>query len=143
MHPTAGSGLSIGLAYALMRAPKEGVGMKELLRAKYSSLCLLLVVSLVLAAVPVTTFAQGEPRILTVVTVEVNQDMTQEFEELQKELNTALKKAGVTERRISQTVRGLSAEYTIVTPVNKWADYDMTDMTAKALGEAGAARWIA
>lgn len=117
--------------------------MKKQLRSKYSSLCLLLAVSLLLAAVPVTTFAQAEPEILTVVTVEVHQDMTQEWEELQKELNTALKKAGVTVRRISQTARGLSAEYTIVTPVSKWADYDMADVTAKALGEAGAARWIA
>ena len=117
--------------------------MKKQLRLKYSSFCFLLAVSLLLAAVPATTFAQAEPRLLTVITVEVNQDMTQEFEELQKELNAALKKAGVTERRISQTVRGPSAEYTIVTPVSKWADYDMTDVNAKALGEAGAARWIA
>lgn len=143
MHPTAGSGLPTGLACAVMRAPREGVEMKKQLRAKYSTLYFLLAVSLLLAAVPVTTFAQAEPQILTVVTVEVYQDMTQEFEELQKELNAALKKAGVTERRISQTVRGLSAEYTIVTPVSKWADYDMAGMTAKALGEAGAARWIA
>ena len=40
-------------------------------------------------------------------------------------------------------MRGPSAEYTIVTPVDKWADYDETGMMAKALGEAGAARWTA
>ncbi len=115
--------------------------MKKQSRSKYSQL--LLAVSLLLAAVPVTTLAQTEPQIFTVVTIEIKQDMTQEFEELQKELSAALKKAGVAERRISQTVRGLSAEYTIVTPVDKWADYDESGMTAKALGEAGAARWIA
>jgi hypothetical protein len=143
MHPTTGYGLPTGLAYAVMRAPKEGFGMKKQLRTKHSTFCFLLGVSLLVAAVPVTTFAQAEPQIVTVVTVEVNQDMTQEFEELQKELNVALKKAGVTERRMSETVRGPSAEYTIVTPVSKWADYDMTDMITNALGEAGAARWIA
>ena len=37
--------------------------MKKQLRAKYSTLYFLLAVSLLLAAVPVTTFAQAEPQI--------------------------------------------------------------------------------
>jgi hypothetical protein len=91
------------------------------------------------------SFAQTSPegRLWTVISVQVHQDMVQEFEELQKELNAAYKAAGVTERRIYQVVRGPSAQYQIGEPVTSFADYDDAGVMAKALGEAGAARWVA
>ena len=101
----------------------------------------LIVMAAALAAAP--TLAQSEPELVNLTTIEIRSDMTQEWEELQKELNEALKKAGTTERRISQVVRGPTSQYFIVTPVDKFADFDEPGLLEKALGEAGAARWVA
>ena len=103
----------------------------------------LTLVAVLVAATPIVSLAQPDGQLWTVATVEVHHDMVQEFEELQKELSVAYKKAGMTTRFISQVVRGPSAEYRISSPVEKWADYDDTNFMAKALGEAGAARWVA
>lgn len=103
----------------------------------------LMIVAMLLALLPGTSVAQEDGQLWTLITVRVYHDMTDEFEELQKELNAAYKKAGVATRLISQVVRGPSGEYFIAEPVDKWADYDDADIMAKALGEAGAARWVA
>lgn len=96
-------------------------------------------------AVPLPSLAQTEsaPSLFNVVTIEVHHDMALEFERLQKELNAALKKSGVTERRISQTVRGPSAEYHIVSPVSSWAELDGPSSAVEAMGEVANASWIA
>jgi len=77
------------------------------------------------------------------ITIEINPDMTAEWEALQKELNAALKEAGATERRVSQVVRGPSSEYFIAEPLESFAALDEPALMAKAMGEAGAARWVA
>ena len=103
----------------------------------------LLLVAVFAVATPVASLAQQDGQLWTVSTVQVHQDMIGEFEELQKELSAAYKKAGVTTRLVSQVVRGPSAEYRFSSRVEKWADYDDAGIMAKALGEAGAARWVA
>ena len=66
-----------------------------------------------------------------------------EFEELQKEYDTAARAAGVTQRFISQVVRGAATEYTIATPISAFAVYDERNVLVEAMGEAGAAEWVA
>ena len=108
-----------------------------------ASIRLTLMVVLV-AAIPVTSLAQPDAsQLWTMSTVEVHHDMIPEFEELQKELSAAYKKAGATQRLVSQVVRGPSATYLFMTPVAKWADYDDADLVTEAMGEAEGARWIA
>ena len=97
---------------------------------------------LVLVLVAVPCLAQ-EGELWNLITIQIDQTMIGEWEALQKELNTALKAAGATERRISQVVRGPSNEYFIAEPLANFAELDESDLLAKAMGEAGAARWIA
>ena len=93
-------------------------------------------------ATPVALFAQ--PGVLSTLTiVEVKPDMVPEFEELQKEFNAAARRAGVTDRTISQVVRGPATEYYILAPVNAFADYDEPNVVAEAMGETGWAQWVA
>lgn len=95
-------------------------------------------------AAPVASLAQSDPpELWTLITIEIEADMVREFEELQKELNAAYKKAGMTERRISQVIRGPATEYYIAEPVSKFASYDEPALMAKAMGETGAAQWVA
>ena len=65
----------------------------------------LTLVAVLVAATPIVSLAQPDGQLWTVATVEVHHDMVQEFEELQKELSVAYKKAGMTTRFISQVVR--------------------------------------
>ena len=90
-------------------------------------------------AVPLASFAQSDAaRLWSVVTVEVHPDMAMEFEGLQKELNAAYEKAGMTERRISRVVRGNTNEYLIATPHASYADLDNnTAFMTKAMGWIG------
>lgn len=91
---------------------------------------------------PVALFAQ--PSALSTLTiVEVKADMVLEFEELQKEFNAAAREAGVTQRNISQVVRGPATEYYIVTPANAFADYDEPNAVARAMGEPAWTQWVA
>ena len=69
--------------------------------------------------------------------------MVLEFEELQKEFNVAAREAGVTDRNISQVVRGPATEYYIVTPANAFADYDEPNAVARAMGESAWTEWVA
>ncbi len=93
-------------------------------------------------AMPVTIFAQP-PGILTLITVDVKADMVGEFEALQKEYNAAAREAGVTDRTISQVVRGPANEYLIVEPVSGFAAYDGPNAVAQAMGDAGWSQWVA
>ncbi len=100
---------------------------------------------LCVVAAPIASFAQSDSaRLWTVITVDVHSNMIPEFEGLQKELNVAYKKAGMKERRISRVVRGNSSQYLIATPHDSYAELDEGNaFMTKAMGEAGAAQWIA
>src|SRR5258708_27655748 len=72
----------------------------------------------------------------------VRPEMVNEWIDLQKnEVVPALKKAGVKSRTVySSGLFGNSYEYVVVTPMEKFADFDAGNPLIKALGEAPAAR---
>ena len=93
-------------------------------------------------AMPVTIFAQPSA-LSTLVTVDVKADMVGEFEALQREYNAAAREAGVTQRAISQVVRGPANEYLILTPIAAFADNDGPNVVAQAMGDTGWSQWVA
>jgi hypothetical protein len=103
-------------------------------------LCFAIVLSAIVLPTPVR--AQHSP-LINVVVVQVHYDMIAEFEALEKEANAAFKKAGMPSRQIWQVARGPANEYHIVTPAQKYAEFDGEAIGARAMGEAGWARWVA
>jgi hypothetical protein len=91
-----------------------------------------------------STFAFGQqPSPMTMITlIKVKPDMRQEWIDLQKtEVMPAYKKAGVPSMIVAATALfGDSDEFTIVTPVQKLAEFDGTSPFVKALDQQGAAR---
>ena len=94
------------------------------------SLAVAAAVAVLAVAAPVGSQAQTDGRLWTLATVQVKNDMIPEFEALEKELNAALKKAGVTERRASQVVRGVTGEY-----LDSWATLDERHPVRESLGQ--------
>lgn len=77
-----------------------------------------------------------------VTVTHVKPEMVNEWLDLQKnEVVPALKKAGQTSRTVLVTsLFGNAQEYLIITPFEKYADFDSGNPMIKALGEQGAAR---
>src|SRR5437879_6366900 len=79
-----------------------------------------------------------------VVIIHVKPDMQNEWFDLQKnELVPAQKKGGLASRTTYQTLLGNSSEYVIVTPFNKFAEFDSEPKLASVLGAQGAQRLMA
>lgn len=95
-------------------------------------------------AMPGAGFAQGS-RIYTLSIVDVKSDMIDEYEDLQKQLNVAMREAGVTERYASAVVRGgKTTEYVFLSAVGTFASLDDPPDLVQAMGGAAAwARWVA
>jgi hypothetical protein len=96
-------------------------------------------------AVPALCAAQmaPAPAAMSRVTVtQVKPDMLNEWRDLQKnEVVPGLKKAGVKTRTVySSGLFGTAGEYTIITPIEKYADFDAGNPLIKSLGAEGAAR---
>lgn len=85
-------------------------------------------------------WAQESDPLLNVVIVKVIPGKSGEFEDLQRELTEATKKAGGNARHIWQESRGDTNTYHIVSYAENFAQYD--ESTEPALGEVGMARWI-
>jgi hypothetical protein len=79
-----------------------------------------------------------------VVISHVRPDMINEWLDLQKnEVVPALKKAGVKTRTVYATgVFGTTGEYVVLTPFEKYAEFDGENPIIKALGAAGGARLL-
>lgn len=104
------------------------------------------------AGVVVLSFAVGptigsaqmpSPPMQSRVTVtQVKPEMLTEWVDLQKsEVVPALKKAGVKSRTVySSGLFGTAGEYVLISPIEKFADFDGGNPIAKALGPEGAAR---
>ncbi|MBI3472560.1 MAG: hypothetical protein HY013_14490 [Candidatus Solibacter usitatus] len=87
--------------------------------------------------------AQTAPAPRSRVTItHVKPEMQNEWVDLQKnEVIPALKKAGVKSRRVSSTALfGNAYEYAIVTPLDKFADFDAGNPLTRALGPERSAR---
>ncbi len=93
-------------------------------------------------AIPVSVVAQPSA-LSTLITVDVKADMVGEFEALQREYNAAAREAGVTQRSISQVVRGPASQYLILTPIAAFADDDGPNVVAQAMGDTGWSQWVA
>ena len=83
----------------------------------------------------------GAPSLLWVNVTRVKPDMTQEWEKIQQnEFTPALKKGGVPFREVWQTAMfGDPFEYALVTPIQKFAQFDGPSALVKALDKDGAA----
>jgi hypothetical protein len=102
-------------------------------------------VALSVVAGPVICSAQtapAPPMQLRVTVTQVKPEMINEWIDLQKsEVAPALKKAGVKSRTVySSGLFGTAGEYVLISPIEKWADFDAGNPLAKALGPEGAAR---
>lgn len=96
-------------------------------------------------AVPALCLAQmapAPPAMSRVTVTQVRPDMLNEWLDLQKnEVVPALKKAGAKTRTVySSGLFGTAGEYVIITPIEKYADFDAGNPLIKALGAEGAAR---
>jgi len=96
-------------------------------------------------AVPALCLAQmapAPPAMSRVTVTQVRPDMLNEWLDLQKnEVVPALKKAGAKTRTVySSGLFGKAGEYVIITPIEKYADFDAGNPLIKALGADGAAR---
>ena len=82
------------------------------------------------------------PQLSRVTITHVKPDMLNEWLDLQKnEVMPALKKAGQTTRTVYHTsLFGNSYEYVLITPFQKYAEFDAGNPLNKALGETAAAR---
>jgi len=82
------------------------------------------------------------PQLARVTITHVKPDMLTEWIDLEKnEVVPALKKAGQTARTVYVTsLFGNSYEYVIITPFQKYADFDAGNPMIKALGETASAR---
>jgi hypothetical protein len=82
------------------------------------------------------------PQFARVTITHVKPDMLNEWLDLQKnEVVPALKKAGQTTRTVYHTsLFGNSYEYVLITPFQKYAEFDAGNPMIKALGETAAAR---
>ena len=80
------------------------------------------------------------PSMLSINVVHIKPDMITDYQEFAKnETIPALQKGGVTVREAWTTaVFGESYEYTYVTPIANWADFDGPTPIVKALGQDGA-----
>ena len=76
------------------------------------------VLFLVAVLLPLAALAQERSDYVNVAIVKVKTDMVGEFEDLQKELSAAVKKAGGS-RYVWEVVRGPYREFHAVTPVDK------------------------
>ncbi|MBI3664830.1 MAG: hypothetical protein HY236_01160 [Acidobacteria bacterium] len=87
--------------------------------------------------------AQSTPPAPTrnVVTMtQVKPDMLNEWMDTQKELNAALKKAGVPRRTVLRPVFGNTYEFVSITPLESYAQRDNPNPLTKAIGPEAAAR---
>lgn len=83
---------------------------------------------------------------LSITVVKVKPEMTVEFQDYMKNTtNPALRKGGLKWREVWQSTlaSGDNSEYVIVTPVDKFADFDGPNPLEKALGSVGFAAWVA
>jgi len=82
------------------------------------------------------------PAMFRATVTQVRPDMLNEWLDLQKnEVIPALKKAGVKTRTVySSGLFGTAGEYLVVTPLEKFADFDNPNPISKALGPEAAAR---
>jgi len=100
-------------------------------------------VALLAYALSVQCLAQpATPQLARVTITHVKPDMLNEWLDLQKnEVVPALKKAGQTTRTVYVTsLFGSAYEYVIITPFQKYADFDAGNPVIKALGETASAR---
>lgn len=86
--------------------------------------------------------AATPPTMSRVTITQVKADMLDEWLDLQKnEVTPALKKAGVRTRTVySSGLFGTAGEYLTLTPIDKFADFDVQGPLVKALGAEAAAR---
>ena len=94
---------------------------------------------------PALSLAQSMPAPATMSRVTITQvrpDMLNEWLELQKnEVVPGLKKAGVRTRTVySSGLFGTAGEYVIITPMEKYAEFDGTNPLIRALGAPASAR---
>lgn len=88
-----------------------------------------------------TSLAQTTPTTYRVVVSHVKPDMLNEWQDLQKnEYVPALKKGGVSTRSVYSTFFGNSGEYVVITPFDKYAEFDGPSPLVKALTQPGATR---
>jgi hypothetical protein len=83
---------------------------------------------------------------LSITVVKVKPEMAVEFQNYMKNTtNPALRKGGLKWRDVWQSTlaSGDSSEFVIVTPVDKFADFDGPGPMQKALGSEGFAAWLA
>ena len=82
----------------------------------------------------------GTSRFLVIYT-QVKPEMLTEWTDLQKnEVNPALKKAGFTQRTVWQPLFGNTYEFVSISPLDKFALFDGTNVFVRALGVEAAAR---
>jgi len=87
--------------------------------------------------------AASGPTMSRVQLVHVKLDMLNDWTDLQKnEVVPALKKGGTRSRTVYQTNMGNGAEFLIVTPFNKFAEFDADGAQLKALGAAANGRLV-
>jgi hypothetical protein len=101
------------------------------------------IATLLLSALSSLCLAQSAtPQLSRVTITHVKPDMLTEWLDLQKnEVVPALKKAGQTTRTVYHTsLFGNSYEYVVITPFQKFAEFDAGSPLIKALGETAAAR---
>ena len=112
--------------------------MKKAIRFGVGALVLVVVVpALCLAQMAPAPAARSR-----VTVTQVKADMLNEWLDLQKnEVVPALKKAGAKTRTVySSGLFGTAGEYVIITPIEKYADFDAGNPLIKSLGAEGAAR---
>src|SRR3712207_3769934 len=98
-----------------------------------------------LAQVPSPTPAAPARQRLGVTVVQVKPEMVRDFENLIKnEYNPALAKAGVKWNDVWRTAQfGDAFEFTFVSPIDNFAQFDGPGPLEKALGKEGAGAWYA
>lgn len=100
------------------------------------------VVALGLSTLCSAQTAPAPPTMSRVTITQVRADMLNEWLDLQKnEVVPGLKKAGVPSRTVySSGLFGTAGEYVIITPMNKYADFDAGNPLSRSLGAEAAAR---
>ena len=98
------------------------------------------------AAFPAAAFAQFDAAPMVQVRItQVKPEMVVEYRELQEKYSKALKKAGLSSKHVWTSGRaGTIAEYYIVTPFTKFAEFDDWPYSiGRTMGPGPAAAWVA